>query len=151
MKKNVFVTGGAGYIGSHACKALKASGVNPICLDNLSTGWRDAVIFGPFENVDLVDKEKLEFLFDKYKPCAVMHFAALSLVGESVKNPSIYWRNNVIGSLNLLEAAVSKGCLDFIFSSTCATYGDHDGIVLTENTQQKTATQIEKTKSIHAV
>lgn len=136
MNKNIFVTGGAGYIGSHACKSLKAKGFNPICLDNLSTGWHDAVKFGPFEYIDLLDKKQLEILFDRYQPRAVMHFAALSLVGESIKKPGIYWRNNILGSLNLLETAVKKGCLDFIFSSTCATYGDHDGILLTEKTCQ---------------
>lgn len=136
MNNNIFVTGGAGYIGSHACKALQSAGFNPICIDNLSTGWEDAVQFGPFEHADLLDKKLLEKLFCKYKPRAVMHFAALSLVGESVEKPAMYWRNNVIGSLNLIETAVESGCLDFIFSSTCATYGDHDGILLTETTQQ---------------
>ena len=78
---NVIVTGGAGYIGSHACRALKAAGYTPICVDNLSTGWADAVKFGPLENVDLLDQSKLEDVFRKYQPRAVMHFAAFSQVG----------------------------------------------------------------------
>ena len=135
--KNVFVTGGAGYIGSHACWALKNAGYNPITIDNFSTGWADAVKFGPIENVDLLDQSKLENVFQKYQPSAVMHFAAFSQVGESVKNPEKYWRNNVVGSLNLFQACNAHGCTDVIFSSTCATYGDHDNVVLTETTEQR--------------
>ena len=103
---NIIVTGGAGYIGSHACKALKAAGYTPITIDNLITGWRDAVKFGPFEQVDLCDRDQLDPIFETYKPAAVMHFAALSQVGESMKEPEKYWRNNVLGSLNLIEACV---------------------------------------------
>ena len=134
--KFIFVTGGAGYIGSHACKALKLNGYIPICLDNLSTGWSDAVKFGPLEQVDLLDGDHLSFLFKRYRPTAVMHFAALSQVNESVKYPGLYWRNNVVGSLNLIEAAIKFGTEKFVFSSTCATYGDHDEVLLNENTPQ---------------
>ncbi len=134
---NVIVTGGAGYIGSHACRALKTAGYTPICVDNLSTGWADVVKFGPLENVDLLDQSKLENVFKKYQPSAVMHFAALSQVGESVKNPEKYWRNNVVGSLNLFQACVSHRCDNVIFSSTCATYGDQDNVVLTEVSEQR--------------
>ncbi|MEO9779995.1 UDP-glucose 4-epimerase GalE [Sedimentitalea sp.] len=133
---NILVTGGAGYIGSHACKALKAAGYTPVTFDNLETGWADAVKFGPFEQGDLLDRARLDEVFAKYAPAAVMHFAALSQVGEAMKQPGKYWRNNVAGSLNLIEAAVASGCLDFVFSSTCATYGDHDNVVLDENTEQ---------------
>ena len=108
----------------------------PICVDNLSTGWADAVKFGPLENVDLLDQSKLEHVFKKYQPNAVMHFAALSQVGESVNNPERYWRNNVVGSLNLFQACVSHRCDNVIFSSTCATYGDQDNVVLTEVSEQ---------------
>jgi UDP-glucose 4-epimerase len=135
-KKIVLVTGGAGFIGSHACKALSLAGYVPVTLDNLSTGWSDAVKFGPFERVDLMDQEKLKEIFHRYKPFAVMHFAALSQVGESVKNPSKYWRNNVLGSLNLIEASLKSGCDKFVFSSTCASYGDQDNVLLDENTPQ---------------
>lgn len=137
MLKNVIVTGGAGYIGSHACKALSNLGYNPVTVDNLSTGWLDAVQFGPFEDTDLLNSDKLNLVFQKYKPIAVMHFAAFSQVGESVGYPLKYWRNNFLGSLNLVDACVAHGCKNFIFSSTCATYGDHDNIVLDENTEQK--------------
>ncbi|MFD2738346.1 UDP-glucose 4-epimerase GalE [Sulfitobacter aestuarii] len=133
---NVLVTGGAGYIGSHACKALKASGFTPVTFDNLATGWRDAVKFGPFVKGDLLDRAALDRVFAQYEPVAVMHFAALSQVGESMQDPGGYWRNNVQGSLNLVEAAVAAQCLDFVFSSTCATYGDQDNVVLDEQSVQ---------------
>ena len=133
---NVLVTGGAGYIGSHACKVLAAAGHTPITYDNLCTGWEDAVKFGPFEAGDLLDRPRLDAVFAQYNPVAVMHFAALSQVGESVTDPGLYWRNNAGGSLNLIEAATAAGCENFVFSSTCATYGDQDGVTLTEDTAQ---------------
>ncbi|OBY26417.1 UDP-glucose 4-epimerase GalE [Leisingera sp. JC1] len=133
---NILVTGGAGYIGSHACKALKAAGYTPVTYDNLVTGWQDAVKFGPFEKGDLTDRNRLDEVFAKYQPAAVMHFAALSQVGEAMSEPGRYWANNTGGSLNLIEAAVAAGCQDFVFSSTCATYGEHDNVVLDENTPQ---------------
>ncbi len=136
MSKTVLVTGGAGYIGSHACKALAAEGFVPVTLDNLSTGWRDAVKFGPFVQADLLDRAALDAAFAQHRPAAVLHFAALSQVGEAMAEPGKYWRNNVSGSLNLIEAAIAAGCLDFVFSSTCATYGDRDGEVLDEDTPQ---------------
>lgn len=136
MTKSVIVTGGAGYIGSHACKALRAAGYQPVTFDNLSTGWEDAVKFGPFEKGDLLDRARLDEVFAKYKPVAVMHFAAFSQVGESMSDPGKYWRNNVIGSLTLVEAAVAAGCPHFVFSSTCATYGDQDNVVLDEDSVQ---------------
>ena len=134
--KNVLVTGGAGYIGSHACKALKKAGYTPVTFDNLVTGWEDAVKFGPFEKGDLLDRERLDEVFAKYKPIAVMHFAALSQVGESMAKPGMYWHNNVGGSLSLIEAAVDARVKNFVFSSTCATYGDQDNVVLDENSDQ---------------
>lgn len=133
---NVLVTGGAGYIGSHACKALKAAGYTPITYDNLITGWEDAVKFGPFEKGDLLDRARLDAVFAQYAPVAVVHFAALSQVGEAMSEPGKYWRNNVEGSLTLIEAACAAGCLNFVFSSTCATYGEHDNVVLDESTPQ---------------
>jgi len=137
LNKNIIVTGGAGYIGSHACKALHKLGYTPITIDNISTGWQDAVKFGPFEAIDLLDQPNVERVFEKYKPVAVMHFAAFSQVGESVLDPAKYWRNNVVGSINLFQTCVSQGCQNVIFSSTCATYGDHDNIVLTEESEQR--------------
>ena len=132
----ILVTGGAGYIGSHACKTLRAAGFTPVTYDNLVTGWQDAVQFGPFEQGDLMDRVRLDAVFAKHKPAAVMHFAALSQVGESMSDPGLYWRNNVTGSLTLIEAAVAAGCLNFVFSSTCATYGDQDNVVLDEDSAQ---------------
>ena len=132
----ILVTGGAGYIGSHACKLLKSKGYTPVVYDNLCTGWQDAVKFGPFEQGDLRDGARLAEVFGKYEPAAVMHFAALSQVGESMHNPGIYWDNNVGGSQSLMQAAVDAGCLNFVFSSTCATYGDQDNVVLDENCAQ---------------
>ena len=133
---NVLVTGGAGYIGSHACKALRAAGFNPVTFDNLVTGWEDAVKFGPFERGDLLDRARLDEVFAAYRPVAVMHYAALSQVGESMQIPGKYWLNNAGGSLNLIEAAAAAGCKRFVFSSTCATYGDQDNVVLNEQSAQ---------------
>lgn len=133
---HILVTGGAGYIGSHACKALAAAGYTPITYDNLSTGWQDAVKFGPFEQGDLTDRDRLDQVFAAYQPVAVMHFAGLSQVGESMRDPGLYWHNNVAGTLSLMQAAVAAGCLDFVFSSTCATYGDQDNVVLDETCAQ---------------
>ncbi|WP_339762033.1 UDP-glucose 4-epimerase GalE [uncultured Sulfitobacter sp.] len=133
---NVLVTGGAGYIGSHACKALAAAGFTPVTFDNFVTGWRDAVKFGPMVQGDLLNRADIDEAFAEYKPVAVMHFAALSQVGDSMTQPGLYWRNNVQGSLNLIEAAVAANCKNFVFSSTCATYGDHDNVVLDEDTVQ---------------
>jgi UDP-glucose 4-epimerase len=137
MTEHILVTGGAGYIGAHACKALKAAGFVPVAFDNLSTGWREAVKFGPFEQGDLMDRARLDAVFNAHRPVAVMHFAALSQVGESMQDPGRYWRENVIGALNLIEASVAAGCRHFVFSSTCATYGDKDDVTLTEDTPQQ--------------
>jgi UDP-glucose 4-epimerase len=134
---NVLVTGGAGYIGSHACKLLRRAGFTPVTYDNLCTGWEDAVKFGPFEKGDLADRARLDQVFAAYQPEAILHFAALSQVGESARDPASYWRNNVGGSLTLFEAAVAAGCTKIVFSSTCATYGDQDNVVLDEDTAQK--------------
>lgn len=132
----VLVTGGAGYIGSHACKALRSAGFTPVTFDNLITGWQDAVKFGPFEHGDLLDRAALDAVFEKHEPVAVIHFAALSQVGESMQQPGRYWHNNVTGSMNLLDAAVQANCDQIVFSSTCATYGDQDNVVLDENSPQ---------------
>jgi UDP-glucose 4-epimerase len=135
--RTVLVTGGAGYIGSHACKVLRASGYTPVTFDNLDTGWARAVKFGPLVEGNLLDPAALDRAFATYQPVAVLHFAALSQVGEATRDPGRYWRNNVLGSLNLVEAMVRAGCLDLVFSSTCATYGDQDGVVLDEDSPQR--------------
>ena len=137
MEGHILVTGGAGYIGAHACKALARAGLVPVTFDNLSTGWRDAVKFGPLEVGDLNDRARVEEVFARYRPKAAMHFAALSLVGDAMRDPGLYWRQNVNGALNLIEAAISAECRNIVFSSTCATYGDRDGVVLNEDTPQE--------------
>lgn len=134
---NILVTGGAGYIGAHACKVLRDAGYTPVTFDNLSTGWEDAVKFGPFHNGDLLNRADIDRAFEEYAPDAVMHFAAFSQVGEAMKLPGKYWRNNVIGALNLIESAVTHDCKNFVFSSTCATYGEQDGVELDEDCPQE--------------
>ncbi len=119
----VLVTGGAGYIGSHACKALAVSGYQPVVYDNLIYGHREFVRWGPLEEGDLADIERLREVFRHHQPEAVMHFAAFTYVGESVSDPGKYYRNNVVGSLNLLEAMRDFRVSSLVFSSTCATYG----------------------------
>lgn len=123
MEKYVLVTGGAGYIGSHACKALKQHGYTPVVYDNLCSGNRFAVKWGPFVEGDIRDRALLSETIAKYKPVAIMHFAALIQVGESVINPSIYYNNNVYGSHCLLEEARAHGIKHMVFSSTAAVYG----------------------------
>ena len=135
-KPVILVTGGAGYIGSHACKALARAGFAPVVFDNLSTGWADAVKFGSLVQGDLLDRAALDAAFAAHRPEAVMHFAALSQVGEATRDPGLYWRNNLGGSLNLVEAMLDHGCRNIVFSSTCATYGDQDGVTLDEDSAQ---------------
>ncbi len=137
MAIRVLVTGGAGYIGSHACKALARAGFEPVVFDNFSTGWKAAVKWGPHVQGDLMDRASIDAALAEHRPEAVMHFAALSLVGESMQDPGRYWRVNVGGALNLLEACAAAGVRNFVFSSTCATYGDQDGVLLTEETPQR--------------
>lgn len=133
----VLVTGGAGYIGSHACKALSRAGFCPVVFDNLSTGHGAAVKWGPLVEGDLSDRAALDAAFAAHAPVAVLHFAALSQVGESMADPGRYWRENVMGSLTLFEAARAAGVRHIVFSSTCATYGDQDGVILNEDTPQR--------------
>lgn len=119
----ILVTGGAGYIGAHACKFLGEAGFVPVCFDNLSTGHRGFVRWGPLVEGDLLDPPALRAAIDEYRPVAILHFAANALVGESVADPAKYYRNNTLGSFNLIEAARAAGIGHFVFSSTCASYG----------------------------
>lgn len=121
--KTVLVTGGAGYIGSHTCKALAKAGYLPVTYDNLSTGNAHAVKWGPLEQGDLCDAARLNAVITAHGPVAVVHFAALSEVARSVADPASYYRNNVLGSLTLLEAMTNHGIAPIVFSSTAAVYG----------------------------
>jgi UDP-arabinose 4-epimerase len=132
----VLVTGGAGYIGSHACKALAEAGHEPITYDNLSTGHDWAVRWGPLEVGDILDPDRLAEVFARHRPDAVMHFAALCFVGVSVRDPSSYHRANVVGTLNLLDAARAAGVPRFVFSSSCATYGIPERVPIAIDTPQ---------------
>lgn len=122
--KNILVIGGAGYIGSHMVRMLAKQGYNPVVFDNLSKGHREAVANYPFELGDLGDKARLTEVFKKYGIEAVMHFAAFAEVGESVKEPSKYYHNNVAKVLDLLDALVENDIKYFVFSSTAATFGE---------------------------
>jgi len=122
-KHHVLVTGGAGFIGSHTCKELRANGFVPIAYDNLTTGHRDAVMWGPLVEGDVLEQERLERVVKQYRPVAVIHFAACAYVEESMRNPGKYYRNNVAGTLSLVEACARSGIRRIIFSSSCAIYG----------------------------
>lgn len=132
----ILVTGGAGYIGSHTCKLLDAAGYEPVCFDNLSTGHVDFVKWGPLEVGDLLDTDRLTEVMSKYKPSAVIHFAASAYVGESVSNPFKYYQNNVGGTLSLLRAMRTAGVTTIVFSSTCATYGIPSSPLISEECPQ---------------
>jgi len=119
----VLVTGGAGYIGSHTCKALAQAGYTPVVYDNLCRGNAWAVKWGPLEIGDLADGEHLREMIRKYKPVGVIHFAAFAYVGESMSDPLLYFRNNVGGTMALLNAMAAEGVDRLVFSSSCATYG----------------------------
>ena len=132
----VLVTGGAGYIGSHACKALAQAGHRPVVYDNLSRGWRDAVRWGPLEVGDVGDPAALDAAFARHRPDCVMHFAALAYVGESVVDPAAYYRTNLGGTLTLLDAMRRHGVPCLVFSSTCAIYGLPERVPMDEDTPQ---------------
>lgn len=135
-KKTILVTGGAGYIGAHTCKVLAAGGFTPVVVDNLSTGHPEAVKWGPFEQGDIADARFLDQVFTRYKPSSVVHFAAFSQVGESTSDPGKYYRNNVGGSLSLVEAMARNGVKQIVFSSTAATYGLPRSVPMTEENPQ---------------
>ncbi|MPY72564.1 MAG: NAD-dependent epimerase/dehydratase family protein, partial [Alphaproteobacteria bacterium] len=118
----ILVVGGAGYIGSHACKALAAAGFEPIAFDNLAAGHDWAAKWGPLEQGDLLDAGRIAEVVRRYGPEGAMHFASLIDVGESVRLPGLYWRNNVVGTINLCEALAANGVGALVFSSSCAVY-----------------------------
>ncbi len=132
----ILVTGGAGYIGSHTAKLLAASGHTPVVFDDMSQGHDWAVKWGPLERGTLSDPDRLGDVFARQGLDAVIHFAASALVGESMSDPAKYFRNNTVGTLNLLEAMRSAGVDRFVFSSTCATYGNPIRVPIDESHPQ---------------
>ena len=134
MSQNVLVTGGAGYIGSHACKALRRHGYNPIAFDNLSLGHRQFVQWGPLIVGSTHDSAAVGRALNEFDVCAVMHFAAFAYVGESVVDPAKYYHNNVVGTLGLLAGMRAAGCNKLVFSSTCAVYGEPLSLPIVEST-----------------
>lgn len=132
----ILVTGGAGYIGSHTCKALAKVGFIPVTYDNFSTGHPYAVKWGPLVTGDLRDRKQLDLAFKQYKPKGVLHFAASALVIESMTNPGKYYNNNVTGSISLIEAMIENHVPHLVFSSTCATYGHPQFSPITEEHPQ---------------
>lgn len=145
---NILVTGGAGFIGSHTCKALAEAGYRPITLDNFSTGNRDAVKWGPFIDGDIRDTALVRETLTSHRIAAVMHFAAKAYVGESVTAPSLYYDNNVGGTISMLMACQQAGVGAFIFSSSCATYGVPERLPITEATLQNPINPYGRTKLI---
>ena len=133
MSLNILVTGGAGYIGSHVCKSLKNNGFNPVVYDNLIYGHKWSVKWGDFIQGDLLDREFIFEVFDKYNFFAVIHLAAFAYVGESVQKPAKYYRNNIVGAINLLDAMHQNDVKNIIFSSTCSTYGIPENIPMKES------------------
>lgn len=134
--KNILVVGGAGYIGSHCCKILKSKGYSVVVLDDLSRGFEKNVKFGEFYLGDIADKELLFKIFKKHSIDAVMHFAAYAYVGESVTKPQIYYHNNVVKTIGLLDAMIEFGVKNIIFSSTCASYGIPETEIIDEMHKQ---------------
>lgn len=132
----VLVTGGAGYIGSHTCKALRLAGHEPVVYDNLSAGHEWAVKWGALEVGDINDTAAVTSAFSRHGCQAVMHFAAHAYVGESVTDPLKYYRNNVAGSISLISATLQAGIKKFVFSSSCAVYGVPDKLPIAESSPQ---------------
>jgi UDP-arabinose 4-epimerase len=134
---HILVTGGAGYIGSHTCKALAGAGMTPVTFDNLSRGHADFVRWGPFVVGDILDSIALDKAIKEYRPTAVIHFAAFAYVGESVADPLSYYRNNACGMVNVLDAMARNGVGRIVFSSSCTTYGLPDTLPISEQAPQR--------------
>lgn len=128
----ILVTGGAGYIGSHTCKALARAGFEPIVFDSLVTGHEWAVRWGPFEQGDLLDRNRIAAVVADWRPEAAIHFASFAYVGESVRDPGAYWRNNVSGAINLFDALVPEA-VPVVFSGSCTVYGNSTAQLISES------------------
>jgi UDP-glucose 4-epimerase len=133
----VLVTGGAGYVGSHACLTLAQAGFTPVVYDDLSNGHAEFVQWGPLEEGDIRDGDRLDAVFAAHRPAAVMHFAARIEVGESVKNPELFQSVNVDGARSVIAAARRAGVERMVFSSTCATFGEPVRLPMAETHPQK--------------
>ena len=142
----ILVTGGAGYIGSHTVRELRSRGADVVVYDNLVTGHIEAVGDAPFVKGDIFDKDLLVKTFQDYNVDSVVHFAAYSLVGESMTNPAKYYRNNVAGTLSLLDAMLEAGVKYLVFSSSAATYGDTGDGLITEDSPQRPTSVYGQTK-----
>ena len=136
MTDTILVTGGAGFIGSHTCKALARAGFTPVTYDNLVSGHRWAVRWGPLEAGDILDPLRLSEVIKAHRPVAVIHFAAYAYVGESIVEPAKYYRNNVAGSQVLLDVMRTHDVNRIVFSSSCATYGVPTSLPITEDMPQ---------------
>lgn len=132
----VLVTGGAGYIGSHTCKALARAGYLPVALDNLDRGHKRAVRWGPFIQGDIRDRRLLESTIREHRIDSVVHFAAYAYVGESMREPGKYFANNVAATLGLLEAMQAHRVQRIVFSSTCSTYGVPESLPISDEHAQ---------------
>lgn len=146
--KTILVAGGAGYIGSHTAKSLSAAGYVPIVVDNLSSGRRDAVKWGAFEEGDIADMAFMRHVLKKHRPTAVINFAAFIEVGESNTDPAKYYTNNVGGVLALLTVMKESGVDKFVFSSSCAIYGEPEKTPIAENAKKDALNTYGKTKQI---
>jgi UDP-arabinose 4-epimerase len=147
-ERRVLVTGGAGFIGAHACKALAETGALPVAFDNLSNGHADAVRWGPLVRGDVRDRGALISAIRQFRTTTIMHFAASAYVGESVTDPALYFNNNVGGMIALLDAARETKIRQFVFSSSCATYGAPDIVPISEHAPQMPINPYGRTKLI---
>lgn len=136
MTRTVFVTGGCGYVGAHCCKAFATAGWNVVTYDNLSRGWREFAKWGPLIEGDILDYSRLQHAMAEAVPDAVVHFAAMAYVGESVVNPGLYYQINTAGTINVLSAMRSIGVDKIVFSSSCATYGKPNALPIEESHAQ---------------
>ncbi|EJZ17070.1 UDP-glucose 4-epimerase GalE [Rhizobium sp. Pop5] len=148
MLRYILVTGGAGFIGSHICKALSRAGMVPVTYDNLSTGHADSVRWGPLIRAELGDAVALRRTLAEFSPECVIHCGANAYVGESVDMPRKYYRNNVVGSLTLLEACLDQDIDRIVFSSSCATYGIPASLPIREESPQQPVNPYGRTKLI---
>ncbi|HEY2660269.1 MAG TPA: UDP-glucose 4-epimerase GalE [Caulobacteraceae bacterium] len=146
--ESILVAGGAGFVGSHACKALARAGYRPVTLDSLATGHADAVKWGPLVQADIRDAEVVRQTIRDHQITAVMHFAASSLVGESMVKPGLYYENNVIATLRFLEALTAEGLKQIVFSSTAAVYGAAEAELISEAEPLKPTNTYGETKRV---